>query len=164
MYEREVMIKVGQKVRVVKSFGGPEGSYTGSTPFKDEFIIITAKNIDAVESWLRGGLVEIPGSFREDKKPSGKQNASTNILPDNRSVESKSSAKTDGTDGRVILRSNIFTGQSASGDQKGTEPEHPAELREDASDGDRTGVSKGVGSRRGHPATSGRAGKADANK
>lgn len=75
-------MKIGDKVKVVKSFSGPGGSLPASTPFHDELLEITEQNINYVEDLLRGGMVEL---FTESKRQTivyKDPDEDTDILPD----------------------------------------------------------------------------------
>ena len=75
-------MKPGDKLRVLKSFSGPGGSFPGSTPFQDEVVEVTAENINYMEDALRGGLVEYLVRSR---------NEAPSVLSDNVTIKKRGS-------------------------------------------------------------------------
>lgn len=74
-------MKIGDKVKILKSFSGPCGSYAGSPPFKDETALITSANINAMEDMLRAGYVEMYVESQTVVKQYLKPNETPDILP-----------------------------------------------------------------------------------
>ena len=69
-------MKIGDTVKILTSFGGPGGTFTGSTPWKDELVTVTEANIDFLTEALSGKMVEVL------KTEKAKKNATPDILPD----------------------------------------------------------------------------------
>ena len=78
-------MKIGDKVKVLKSTSGLHGSYSGSPPWKDELVEITEQNINDIENHLRAGNMVM---FEESKTVTKYLNETPDILSDASTVAS----------------------------------------------------------------------------